>query len=45
MSGGRSNLVDVEDCTVLAFTDQAVKVDHGSGQDTAKIVQAALKRN
>lgn len=28
MSAGRSNLVDVE-CTVVAFTDLAVKVDHG----------------
>lgn len=28
MSAGRSNLVDVE-CTVVAFTPRAVKVDHG----------------
>jgi hypothetical protein len=29
---GRSNLVDVADCTVLAFTDLAVKIEHGSGE-------------
>jgi hypothetical protein len=28
----RSNLVDVADCTVVAFTPLAVKVDHGSGE-------------
>ena len=32
MRHGRSNLIDVTGCTVVATTDLAVLVDHGDGK-------------
>lgn len=32
MTAGRSNLIDIDGCTVMAFTELAVKIDHGRGE-------------